>query len=48
MSNRLKKVLDEKCCLAAYIVTCTLCLAAGLSQGCSGIGTALQHDFALH
>jgi len=23
-------------------------LAAGLFQGCSGMGTALQHDFALH
>jgi len=23
-------------------------LAAGLFQGCSGMGTALQHDFTLH
>jgi len=35
----LKLALGEKCWLAAFIVTCTLGLAVGLFQGCSGVGT---------
>jgi len=29
-------------------VTCTLDLAIGLFQGCSGVGRAFPHLFALH
>ena len=35
----LKLALGEKCWLAAFIVTCTLGLAVGLFQWCSGVGT---------
>jgi len=34
----LKLAPGEKCWLAAFIVTCTLGLAVGLFQECSGLG----------
>jgi len=43
----LKLALGEKRRLASFIVICTLGLAVGLFQGCSGVGTAFPHPFSL-